>query len=47
MALATKVYENISKENAEANAEEEPEEAPKKGKKKKNDDVEEAEYEEK
>ncbi len=48
MALATKVYENISKENAETNnTEEEAEETPKKGKKKKDDDVEEAKYEEK
>ena len=50
MALATKVYENINKENAESESEpmDEEEEAPKKkGKKKKDDDVEEAEYEEK
>jgi molecular chaperone DnaK len=50
MALATKVYENINKENAEAESEpvDDEEEAPKKkGKKKKDDDVEEAEYEEK
>ena len=48
MALATKVYENINKENSESEPVEEDEEEPKKkGKKKKDDDVEEAEYEEK
>ena len=48
MALATKVYENINKENSESEPVEEEEEEPKKkGKKKKDDDVEEAEYEEK
>ena len=46
MALATKVYENINKENAEANDSEE-EEPKENGKKKKDDDVEEAKYEEK
>ncbi len=48
MALATKLYENINKENSESEPVEEEEEEPKKkGKKKKDDDVEEAEYEEK
>ena len=49
MALATKVYEQVQKEQ-EANTEEEKdedEEKQKKNKKKKDDDVEEAEYEEK
>ncbi len=48
MALATKVYEQAGKEAEAANAEEaeEPEDKPKK-KKGKNDDVQEAEYEEK
>ena len=49
MALATKVYEQVQKEQ-EANTEDEKdddEEKPKKSKKKKDDDVEEAEYEEK
>jgi molecular chaperone DnaK len=50
IALATKVYENVQKEQAEASndAEEDEEEKPsKKSKKKNDDDVQEAEYEEK
>jgi len=50
MALATKVYEQAAKERQEAEASEEPEEEEKpskKSKKNKDDDVQEAEYEEK
>ena len=47
MALATKVYEQVQKEQSDNTENEEEEEEKPKKKKKKNDDVEEAEYEEK
>lgn len=47
MALATKVYENIQKENANTENNADDVEEKKDKKKKKDDDVTEAEYEEK